>query len=151
MTTAANLVKLVLVALCALLAAVSVSARPAARASYNWDAPTNVIALDHNNFNGKTGKGMWLVMFYARWCSNSKRFAPTFDTAATALVSLRKQASPLFLGRVDCDANEALCDRFKIDGYPTVFRFENGDIREEYEGDRSERDLLGYLRTKYGQ
>ncbi|KAI9190184.1 hypothetical protein H9P43_001617 [Blastocladiella emersonii ATCC 22665] len=139
-------IQAVLVAALATILAIVAAAAPAQAYYYDWSVPSNTVQLTKANFDAKVNSGMWIVEFYAPWCANSKKYAAAYDRAATAMIPLRKQN--VFIARVDCDAEEALCDRFKVDGYPTVNLFIDGKIQEEFEGDRTAHALITYVNEK---
>ncbi|ORZ34720.1 thioredoxin-like protein [Catenaria anguillulae PL171] len=126
-------------ALCALVISAS------ARVNYDWEKPTEVEILTEADFKSKISSGKWVVTFYAPWCSNSKKFAPTLDAAAKKLKPSLK-AQNVHIARVDCVKFDGLCDAHNVDGYPTVFPFVNGKQGAEYDGDRTLRDFAQFVR-----
>lgn len=66
-----------------------------------------------------------IVLFYASWCPFCARFLPVF----------RKQAEGReghFLQVLDDD--EAFCDKYSIQIFPTVLFFENGVVAKRLDG-----------------
>lgn len=57
----------------------------------------------------------WLIKFYAPWCRHCRDLAPHFDAAAAAV------GDAASFGRVDCDESGALCKRFGVPGYPSLY------------------------------
>ena len=73
----------------------------------------------------KTTKRMF-VLFYASWCPHSLRFLPLFQQYA--------QGTKNSCYRIIIDEDEALCDKYAIDVYPTVLFFENGSVKKRLDG-----------------
>ena len=63
-----------------------------------------------------SGNSIWLVEFYAPWCSACQKFAPKFRETAQLL-----EHDDVEAGGVNCAKDGAMCgDRFAIRSYPTV-------------------------------
>ena len=78
------------------------------------------------------------VLFYASWCNHCHAMLPEYDKAA-------EQAPTATLGRVQCDNQQELVSSYKLRGFPTVLRFENGEVIQQYSGDRSASDLARFV------
>ena len=72
-----------------------------------------------------------MVEFYGPWCGHCKKLRPEYDLAASEL-----KAERIKLGKVDCDAeiNKEICEKYEIEGFPTLKIFEKGEIKSEYSG-----------------
>jgi thiol-disulfide isomerase/thioredoxin len=62
------------------------------------------------------------VLFYASWCPYSQRFLPIFEEYA--------KANPKECMSVLIDDKPDLCDKYKIDYYPTVLLFKKGEVEK---------------------
>ncbi|CBJ33643.1 Protein disulfide isomerase [Ectocarpus siliculosus] len=86
-----------------------------------------------------------MVDFYAPWCGHCMELEPEYARAAKEL-----EKDGLLLGKVDCDANEELCDedRWDIEGFPTikVLRGGVGGPIHDYVGPRSAADMTAFMR-----
>jgi thiol-disulfide isomerase/thioredoxin len=60
------------------------------------------------------------VLFYATWCSFSRRFPPSFEEYT--------QSKPDECLSVIIDDNPNICDEYSIEYYPTVILFKNGQL-----------------------
>ena len=71
-----------------------------------------------------------LVEFYAPWCHYCTEMAGDYEEAAKQLESTAK------LGRINCDVETKLCEKYSVDRYPTMKIFHDGQPFV-YTGDRS--------------
>jgi len=87
-----------------------------------------------------------LVNFYADWCRFSRQLHPIFVTTDTAMREAYPDESVVRMGRVDCDAEEKLAQKYRISKYPTIKVFRNGiEMKKEYRGNRSPSDFQKYV------
>ncbi|CAD5210018.1 unnamed protein product [Bursaphelenchus xylophilus] len=108
----------------------------------------DVVTLTESNFDSDIGKHeIALVKFYAPWCGHCKRLAPEFEKAAT---KLKSNDPPITLVDVDCDAEKDLCQRFSVQGYPTLKVFRHGSLSQEYDGPRDADGIAKYMRGQAG-
>jgi len=73
-----------------------------------------------------------IVEFYAPWCGHCKNLAPHFAKAADKMKGLVQFVT------VDCTAQQNICQKFQVQGYPTIKTFENGKPTD-YQGGRTAR------------
>ncbi|CAF3708791.1 unnamed protein product [Rotaria sordida] len=103
----------------------------------------NVHLLKSSTFDSIVGQSRKaLIMFYAPWCGHCKKAKPTFSSVASQLASTHKD---IIIGAVDATAERDLGSKYSVKGFPTFLYFENGQLSSEYDGGRSEQDLLTYL------
>ena len=76
----------------------------------------DVIVLTDSNFDELVSQGnyLWLIDFFAPWCSHCKVLESSWNSAATELKGKVK------LGKVDCTPNSELVKRFSISAYPII-------------------------------
>ena len=89
-----------------------------------------------------------MVEFYAPWCGHCKKLRPEYDQAAAEL-----KAKNIKLGKVNCDAeiNNEICEKYEIEGFPTLKIFKEEHIQnkaiivvlEYYEFINSSKLLIG--------
>ena len=101
---------------------------------------SDVLDLTNENFDEtlKTNPVI-LVEFYAPWCGHCKTLAPKYDQAATLL----KGIAPI--AKVDCTAQEQVCSRFGVRGYPTVKLFRDGQA-SEYNAARETDGIVAFMK-----
>jgi len=107
------------------------------------------IDLTDSNFENEMKKHDFaLVKFYAPWCGHCKRMAPEFEKAAKRLAS---NDPPVQLVNVDCtEEGKEVCSKFGVSGYPTLKTFRNGGNAADYEGGRTENEMVKFMSERAG-
>ena len=101
-----------------------------------------VLKLTASNFDAKVtnSDAPLLVEFYAPWCGHCKQLAPNWAKAAEELAPRGMQ-----LGAVDCTANEELCGRFDVKGYPHILVFGRDKGKPKvYDGPRTASEIVSF-------
>lgn len=94
------------------------------------------------NFTELTTNGLWFIEHYSPYCGHCRRFEPTWEE----LVGDCEQELPsVQLAQVNCAAYGDLCEANKIRGYPSILFYEDGNMLEEYKGNRDLDDLKQFL------
>lgn len=108
----------------------------------NWAAeglskPTEKrIGITQKEFNNllETDKKV-LIDFYAEWCAPCKKMTPY-------LLKIQKElADKVVIIRLDADKNKSLLTEMKINELPTLFLYENKQLKWQHSGYISETDL----------
>nr|CAG4641596.1 EOG090X0438 [Eurycercus lamellatus] len=109
----------------------------------------SVVDLVDDDFDSKLNSyDTSLVMFYAPWCGHCKRLKPEFEKAASLLKS---NDPPITLAKVDCtEGGKSTCNKFSVQGYPTLKIFKNGEVSSEYNGPREAAGIAKYMRAQVG-
>jgi len=112
-----------------------------------WSSEDNMVdhLTDETFDNFLTTNPSVLVMFYAPWCGHCKRMKP--DYAAVASVT----NLPDGIGKVaaiDCTKSKTSCKKYEVKGYPTLKYFKNGIHVNNYDGARTQGDLLSFMMQK---
>ena len=103
---------------------------------------SHVIDLTEENEHLLAETDVFLVNFYADWCRFSRQLHPIFVTTDTAMREAYPDESVVRMGRVDCDSQEKLAQKYRISKYPTIKVFRNGiEMKKEYRGNRSPSDF----------
>jgi len=103
----------------------------------------DVIVLTGQNFDDLVlgSKDIWFVEFYAPWCGHCKNLEPEWNQAATTMKGQVK------FGKVDATVEQALAQRYRVQGYPTIKVFDYGEGKtdssaKDYEGGRDAASLV---------
>lgn len=81
-------------------------------------------------------------------CGHCKRLKPEFEKAASLLKS---NDPPVTLAKVDCtEGGKSTCNRFSVQGYPTLKIFKNGEVSSEYNGPRESAGIAKFMRAQVG-
>ena len=81
-------------------------------------------------------------------CGHCKRLKPEFEKAASLLKS---NDPPITLAKVDCtEGGKSTCNRFSVQGYPTLKIFKNGEVSSEYNGPRESAGIAKFMRAQVG-
>ncbi|KAJ1650988.1 protein disulfide-isomerase precursor [Dispira simplex] len=109
---------------------------------------SDVLVLTESNFNDAIrDNDLMMVEFYAPWCGHCKNLAPEYEKAATAL-----KPKGISLAKVDCVAENELCSKHGVDGYPTLVTFRKGQVDgpKKYEKARKAQSIVSYLEKQQG-
>lgn len=111
----------------------------------------DVIQLTDDNFEEVVLKSndMWMVEFYAPWCTHCQSFAPHWDKVASSLKGKIK------VGAMDVTLHRDTADLFGINGYPTITYFppgpKNSGSRRNYEGPHVALDIIQWALDKFDE
>jgi protein disulfide-isomerase A1 len=106
-----------------------------------------VLVLGENNIEQAFKDNVYLLVdFYAPWCGHCKKLTPEYAKAAQTLA---KDSPPLSLGKVDATIHKNLQIKYKIEAYPSLKLFINGQPTD-YTGGRTESDIVNWMRKKTG-
>ncbi|ETP52507.1 protein disulfide-isomerase domain [Phytophthora nicotianae P10297] len=89
------------------------------------------------------GKDPWLIKFYAPWCGHCKRLAPTWNKLSRIL---KENGSNVRVAKVDCTVHRRVCSRFGVNGYPSLFYINDGQVYR-YKGGRSLPAFLDFVES----
>lgn len=116
--------------------------------------------LTGDTFSHGIEKGLTFVKFFAPWCGHCKRLAPTWEELGRKFLG----KNGVNIMKVDCtlEINKQLCSEqevhkflarllwlswfwFKVEGFPSIFLYRNGEKLSEYTGNRGLDDLYEFV------
>lgn len=85
-----------------------------------------------------------VVLFYAPWCGHCQNLKPVWNRLESEFKGQ--------VVKVNGDEEPKLVSKFGVDGFPTIYYCPNGKNSNKdavlYEGDRSEADLLKFIKSR---
>ena len=98
--------------------------------------------LGIENFEDEVEKSNEIVLvdFYADWCGPCKMMSPIIDEIA------EENLENVKVGKVNCDENMELTEKFEIMSIPTILVFKNGEITNRFVGVTSKEEIEAALR-----
>lgn len=98
--------------------------------------------LDSGSFQGLVldSKQPVLVDFYTTWCGPCKEMEPVMGTLAF------NGQEKMKIGRVDCDKNKVLAEKYEVTGYPTFILFQDGQVKDRTTGGRGLDEMRAWLK-----
>ncbi|XP_069318323.1 protein disulfide-isomerase A4 isoform X3 [Eulemur rufifrons] len=78
-----------------------------------------------------------LIELYAPWCGHCKQLEPVY----TSLAKKYKGQKGLVIAKMDATANDVTSDRYKVEGFPTIYFAPSGDKKNPIKFEGGERDL----------
>ena len=86
------------------------------------------------------------VDFYAPWCIWCQRLHPTWEAFAE---KVDEEGMPISVGKVDCIKESKLCAAQKVNAFPTLRWFTNGNaVQPDYKSDRTVNALNAFAARK---
>ena len=111
----------------------------------DWFENTSVKLINGSYFEDEKpwllrDKRCAFILFFADWCGHCKNLKPEYIKFADVTQFMRVYA-------VDSDANNTLLEKLrdspvKIQGFPTIWIYHNGEPYKEYDGKRTWQELL---------
>lgn len=98
-----------------------------------------------SSFNDDVASGKKLVWFYADWCGHCKKMKSAWDSAAE---KVKGQMVKINLGNSEDKKQQEISKKYNIEGYPTIYLLNNGEIEEKYKGGRNSDDFESFCANK---
>lgn len=127
----------------AAIAALAAFATLAFAAEKAASADGDVVVITKSNVDDVLKKDakdkLVFVKFFAPWCGHCQAMAEDFKSAATAL------KGKAVLAEVDATKEEKIVQNFKVEGFPTLKLFSNGEEVADYQGNRDKESMIKFV------
>jgi thiol-disulfide isomerase/thioredoxin len=87
-----------------------------------------------------------LYFFYTTWCPHCKKAKPEWQKIKDEYQDKPINNTRVIFREVDCDKEEEVADKFKVDGYPTIKLIKDDQIIE-YDAKPNYETLVQFLHT----
>ncbi|XP_017883710.1 thioredoxin domain-containing protein 5 [Ceratina calcarata] len=104
-------------------------------------AVNSLLELTTDTFYKHVFTGYHFINFYAPWCGFCKKLAPVWEELANSL----RNNNHVSISRVDCISHPIVCEKFEIEGFPTMLWIEDGKKVDKYTGQRTHEELKAYV------
>jgi thiol-disulfide isomerase/thioredoxin len=109
---------------------------------------SNVKEVSVKNFDQKGNllntDGRSVILFYATWCGHCQHVKPTFIELSKSVKNAKFMAFDMSEPTEEMRSIMSQW-KFKIEGFPTIIGFYNGQPYSYYKGDRTAKDLMTYI------
>jgi len=99
-----------------------------------------MVPLNEKNFDSTIRSHASFVKFFVPQCGHCLRLKPLWEKLASTVDS-----SKVTIAELDCKQHGNLCDREKINGYPSLILYKNGQKAQEYEGKRTVQEMMAFI------
>ncbi len=86
-----------------------------------------------------------MIFFHAPWCPHCKTMEPEYQKAAAVL-----KEENIYFAKIDGSTDKQASQKYKVHGFPSILFFIKGEPIE-YEGGRTEKDLVNWAKKKIGK
>jgi len=90
----------------------------------------------------ETPTSLILSVYYAEWCRYSRDFLQHLEEG----LKTKLENENIKINLVDCDKNKELCNKYKIEGFPTLLLHKNEEYIQ-YNGNRTDEDILDFIKS----
>jgi thioredoxin-like negative regulator of GroEL len=90
-------------------------------------------------FNNKHSKGVWFVWFYAEWCGHCVAMMDSWNKFK------KNNKHGVNLAKISHEYVDGVNSNPEVQGYPTILLYKNGQVVDNYQGERSEEAFNNYL------
>jgi len=87
-----------------------------------------------------------LYLFKTDWCPHCKRAGPIFDSVKNKYSGTLVNGHRVIFRVVDCDADAATADKFKVEGYPTIKLVKSSEVIE-FDAKPEEDTIIQFMNT----
>ena len=114
---------------------------------YQVNKDSNTEIIEKEQFQSEK---LQVVLFYAPWCGYCKQLMPDWDSLGSSIEL--EGGRTCDVKKEDCEANKAAPKDYgiKVDGYPHIVLFKNGEAVETYSGPRKTNDIKDWVKKLLG-
>jgi thiol-disulfide isomerase/thioredoxin len=101
-------------------------------------------------FSVHINKGLWIIMYGANWCKYTQKLTPKWLGLQTR-IRAEGLAKDINIAKVECAKDKNMmdfCTSQGIDGFPTIYVYENGKKHEEYLGNHEINEMFTYVQEQ---
>jgi len=98
-------------------------------------------------FSVHINKGLWIIMYGANWCQYTQKLTPKWLGLQTR-IRAENLAKDINIAKVECTKDMDFCASQGIDGFPTIYVYENGKKYEEYLGNHEVNEMFTYVQEQ---
>lgn len=102
--------------------------------------------VQNNEFVKDNDKEAELMLFYVDWCPHCKTAKPIWNNMKEKFNGKMVNNTKLFFKEVNCEKEEKLADKYKIDGFPTIKLVKDNEI-VEFDAKPSEETLTQFINS----
>ena len=102
--------------------------------------------VQNNEFVKDGDKEAELMLFYVDWCPHCKTAKPIWNDIKEKFNGKMVNNTKLFFKEVNCEKEEELADKYKIDGFPTIKLVKDNEI-VEFDAKPSEETLTQFINS----
>ncbi|XP_037537368.1 protein disulfide-isomerase TMX3 [Nematolebias whitei] len=96
--------------------------------------------LDDSFMESRDPEHIWLIQFYAPWCSFCRHLDPVWHQIGS---ELRSFGSPVRVGKSDATVNTVLAKEFRVRNYPAILMLKN-NVKYNYAGSRTKDGIMEF-------
>jgi thioredoxin-like negative regulator of GroEL len=98
-------------------------------------------------FSVHINKGLWIIMYGANWCKYTQKLTPKWLGLQTR-IRAENLARDINIAKVECTKDMDFCSSQGVDGFPTIYVYENGKKYEEYLGNHEVNEMFTYVQEQ---
>ncbi len=93
-------------------------------------SPTFVQNNEFEGGNSEKEKEAEIMFFYVNWCPHCKTAKPIWQKVKDTYHGKVVNGTKVYFKEIDCEKNEDMADKYKVDGYPTIKLVKENEIIE---------------------
>jgi len=98
-------------------------------------------------FSVHINKGLWIIMYGAKWCQYTQKLTPKWLGLQNRIRN-EGLSRDINIAKVECTKDMDFCTSQGIDGFPTIYVYENGQKHEEYLGNHEINEMFTYVQEQ---